>query len=97
MSRCSKRAVASTPLRDVGWNSELSDAFLERIKAIAQGVTLAHQDNKKCFCAVTDANDSHWSAILTQVPIADFADTHADQLNNVLAFHFRLVSPIKVG
>lgn len=88
-----KRGVPRARLRDIGWTSELSDAFLNCQKAIAQRVTLAHLDSNKSLCVYTDASDSHWPGILMQVPIADLADTHANQRHDPLTFHSRWCSP----
>lgn len=92
-----KRAVARVSLDKLGWTSSLTQSF-ERCKtAIADRVTLAHRDESKRLCIYTDASDTHWSGIVTQVPLTDISLPHSDQAHDPLAFHSGVFSATQIG
>lgn len=82
-----KRAVSSVNLNSLGWTDAHSSAFNDCKNAILNRTTLAHRDSTKRLCLYTDASESHWSGILTQVPYAQLHLPHADQDHEPLAFH----------
>ncbi len=63
-----KRAVSKVKLSAVGLSKKHDTAFEECMSALAHQCTLTHRDTSKGLCLCTDASDSVWSAILTQVP-----------------------------
>lgn len=97
VGRRTKRAVGRVSLHDIGWTPALSDAFAACKDAIAARVTLAHRDESKRLCIYTDASDSHWSGIVTQVPIEDLSKPHAEQPHEPLAFHSGRFSATELG
>lgn len=92
-----KRAVARVSLTDLGWTSAHTTAFSACKNTIAKRVTLAHRDKNKRLCIYTDASDSHWSGILTQVPFSDLSAPHRDQAHEPLAFHSGRFSDVQIG
>ena len=49
-------------------------------------MTLAHSDFYKRLYVSTDACDTVWSAVITQVPYIELAKPHVDQAHELLAF-----------
>lgn len=60
-------------------------------------VTLAHRDESKRLCIYTDASDTHWSVIVTQVLFSDLPLPHSKQAHEPLAFHSGRFSPTQIG
>ena len=54
--------------------------------ALAEQVTLSHRDDGKRLCVYTDASDSVWSGIVTQVPYEELKNAHEKQRHEPLAF-----------
>ena len=50
------------------WGATHDDAFSAIIKQLAAAVKLSHSKSDFELCLFTDASDTHWSGILTQVP-----------------------------
>lgn len=82
-----KRAVSRVILNNLGWHDELTTAFNNCKAAIIHRTTLAHRDNTKRLCLYTDASETHWSGIVTQVPHGQLNMQHAAQDHEPLAFH----------
>ena len=81
-----KRAVVRVQLSTLGWGKTELDAFESCKHALAHQVTLAHRDSTKRLCVYTDASDTAWSGIITQVPHAHVHRSHAEQDHAPLAF-----------
>lgn len=92
-----KLAVASVSLTELGWNPDVTTAFSTCKKTIAQRVTLAHQDRKKRIYIYTDASDSRWFRILTQVFLSDLSALHRDQAHEALAFYSGKILAVQLG
>ena len=88
-SKCTKRtkrAVGKIILSDAGWNEEHVLAFNSLKQALANSVTLAHPDNTKQFCLLTDASDKFWAGILTQICRTEVDKIIENQPQEPLAF-----------
>lgn len=81
-----KRAVTRVSLSHLGWGQTEPDAFEACKHALAHQVTLAHRDDEQRLCVYTDASDTAWSGIVTQIPPADLHKAHAVQGHLPLAF-----------
>lgn len=81
-----KRAVTYLRLEDFGWNDSYEQVFKMCKDALINQVTIAHRDEEKLLCIYTDASDSVWSGILTQVPFEDLVQPHEDQRHDPLGF-----------
>lgn len=92
-----KRAVSRVSLRNIGWSPSHDDAFNACKRAIANRATLAHRDETKRLCVFTDASDSYWSGVLTQVPRSELTFPHVDQSHEPLAFHSGRFTDTQVG
>ena len=62
-----KRAIRNLSIT-AEWGANHDDAFSTIIKQLAAAVKLSHPKSDFELCLFTDASDSHWSGILTQVP-----------------------------
>lgn len=92
-----KRVVAQVSLDSLGWSPFQTSAFDACKHAISDRVTLAHRDEDKRLCVYTDASDSHWSGMITQVPNADLSLPHSEQRHEPLAFHSGRFDPTQMG
>ena len=81
-----KRAVARLRLSTLGWDHVHTKAFEACKNALSRQVTLSHRDFSKRLCVYTDASDTIWSAILTQVPFTDLKLPAMEQRHEPLAF-----------
>ena len=81
-----KRAVSRYRLSELGWGRTEERAFDDCKKALANQVTLSHRDESKRLCVFTDASDTVWSGIVTQVCPDDLPKPHMDQDHDPLAF-----------
>ena len=81
-----KRAVSRYQLTAFGWNSAQRDAFEACKTALADQVTPSHRDETQRLCVYTDASDTVWSGIFTQVPREDLSKPHSEQCHQPLAF-----------
>lgn len=82
-----KTAARRVLLADVGWNDDHERAY-QRIKdALAGAVTLAFPDlENRVLCLYTDASDTAWGAVLTQLPPDDLPLAVDEQRHEPLAF-----------
>ena len=62
-----KRAIRNIPISDK-WSSPHDSAFAAIKQQLVAAVKLAHPKHDSELCLFTDASETHWSAILTQVP-----------------------------
>lgn len=92
-----KRAVTRVSLDALGWDSSLTQAFEKYKNSVAKRVTLAHRDDSKRLCIYTDASDTHWSGIVTQVLISDLFLPHSNRPHEPFAFHSDRFSPTHIG
>lgn len=67
LKRKTKRQAESVPLAPL-WKEQHTVAWDQLKLAVAASVTLTSPSEEKDFCLFTDASDSNWGAILTQVP-----------------------------
>jgi len=73
-------------LKDTSWSCTHVEAF-EKIKlALEQSVTLAHPDPEKLLCLFTDASETHWSGVLTQIPASEVNEEIQNQGHEPLSF-----------
>lgn len=97
IGKCTKRTVSPISLDKLGWNSSLTCSFGACKTAIADRATLGHRDRSKHLCIHTDASDTNWSGLVTQVPYADISLTHNEQADVPLAFHSGRFSSTQLG
>eukprot|EP00178_Gracilaria_changii_P000257 TRINITY_DN1027_c0_g1_i1.p2 TRINITY_DN1027_c0_g1~~TRINITY_DN1027_c0_g1_i1.p2 ORF type:complete len:1106 (+),score=114.18 TRINITY_DN1027_c0_g1_i1:5972-9289(+) len=81
-----KRAVAAVQLETLGWSETELNAFHNCKEALSRLVTLAHCDDRLRLCIYTDASDTNWSGIVTQVPYEDLSKPHKLQRHSRLSF-----------
>lgn len=62
-----KRFVSRLPLDTIRWSEKQKKAFSACKAAIKHRTTLAHREETMQLCIYTDASDTPWSRILTQV------------------------------
>ena len=55
-------------LSDSGWSDTHDDAFRRLNAALAAQVTLSYPDDTLVTCVFTDASQTAWSGVVTQVP-----------------------------
>ena len=66
------KTKASRVLLDkLGWGPEESKCFLHVKEALKNQCMLSHVDQSKTLCLFTDASNTHWGAVLTQIPPED--------------------------
>ena len=92
-----KTAVSKVDLDALGWNDQESLAFENCKKALANIVTLAHRDESQRLVVYTDASDTVWSGIITQVPPRDLNKPHAEQQHSPLAFCSGVFNATQLG
>ena len=81
-----KRKAAKIKLTGTLWTAEHQQTFDIVKKSLAHSVTLAHVDARKLLCLFTDASDSHWASVLTQIPSGDLTKPFDRQAHEPLAF-----------
>lgn len=81
-----KLAVSRYKLSNFGWGNTELRAFEACKQALANQVTLSHRDERKRLVIYTDASDTVWSGIVTQVPRRDLKLPHSDREHEPLAF-----------
>eukprot|EP00171_Calliarthron_tuberculosum_P003723 IDg3723t1 len=81
-----KRAVARVRLSSLGWSKLEQEAFTACKQALQQQVMLSHRDTSQRLCIFTDACDSIWSGIATQIPNEDTTNPYEEQRHSPLAF-----------
>ena len=65
-----KRALRNLSLSN-SWGTQHDSAFADIKSQLAASVKLAHPNSDHSMCLFTDASDTHWAAVLTQVPTED--------------------------
>jgi RNase H-like domain found in reverse transcriptase/Integrase zinc binding domain len=81
-----KRAVARIPLFNLGWSDTERSSFEQCKKALARQATLSHRDSLMRLCFYTDASDTVWSGIVTQVSRSHLGSPHIAQCHQPLGF-----------
>lgn len=92
-----KRSVGLILLENLGWTPSLTAVFEACKSAIVSRIKLVHCDDSKRLCIYTDASDTQWSGIVTQVPYSDLSLPHAEQRHEPLAFHSVRFSATKLS
>jgi hypothetical protein len=77
---------SSVSLRDCGWNSASEATFNHINNVIGHSVTLAYPSDALATCVFTDASDTHWAGVVTQVPREQLSLPVAEQSHQPLAF-----------
>ena len=81
-----KRKVAKVLLEEHGWGpTELTPLETSK-QALGKAVLLCHPDPLKRLCVFTDASESHWGAVHTQVPPEHMDRALDDQEHEPLMF-----------
>lgn len=62
-----RRAVATVQLATLGWGKQELESFQRCKKALVDLITLAFRDEGQRLCIYTDAWDSNWAGVVTQV------------------------------
>lgn len=62
-----KRAVTKIPI-NMSWGAAHYTAFATIMKQLGATVTLSYPKPDHSMCLLTDASQTHWAAILTQIP-----------------------------
>jgi len=82
-----KRAIAKLSLREhTSWNTAHEKAFQDVKNALYNAATLAHPDPQKLLFIFTDASETHWAGVLTQIPPEDRDLPFDDQRHGALSF-----------
>ncbi|KAF0717916.1 Aste57867_2018 [Aphanomyces stellatus] len=63
-----KYAAATILLEDVRWTSVHDDCLAKTKAVLGNVVELCHPDPQQRLCVFADASESHWGAVITQVP-----------------------------
>ena len=82
----SKREAQRINLTSAGWGEEHDEAFANCKQLLINAVTLAHPDPQQVFCLFTDASNTSWGAILTQIPEEDLDLPVHEQRHTPLQF-----------
>lgn len=69
-----------------GWGKKEAEVFEECKTALSEQVTLKHRDETKRLGFFTDASDTIWSGIVTQVPPENMSKPHVDMRHEPLGF-----------
>ena len=62
-----RKAIAKVPLKPL-WKDDHDNSFDSIRAKLLEPTKLAHIDSSKAQCLYTDASDTHWAGVLTQVP-----------------------------
>lgn len=68
------------------WEENHAAVFQSVKDAITHGVTIAHLDEGKKLCLYTDPSDSHYAAVLAQIPPEDVTIPRNNQRHEPLSF-----------
>jgi len=83
-----KRAIAKLSLREhTSWNTAHEKAFQDVQNALYNAATLAHPDPQKLLFIFTDASETHWAGVLTQIPPEDRDLPFEDHKNLIYIFN----------
>jgi len=80
-----KRAVRNISLTKL-WGADHDSAFQQIKSFLAQSLKLAHPKQGYVTCLFSDASDTHWSSVLTQVPEQEMDRCVEDQNHEPLSF-----------
>ena len=92
LENCCKKAGKRTKqaLRKLdltsSWGTNHDAAFHDIKTQLAASVKLAHPRSDRQLCLFTDASDTHWAAVLTQVPAQDRVKDLENQAHEPLCF-----------
>lgn len=92
-----KQAFSRLSIFAVVWGISESEAFEYCKKILGEQTTLAHLDEIKWFRVYTEASDTIWSGILTQVIWEDLFNVHKEQRLEPLAFLSRRFNNTQFG
>jgi transposase InsO family protein len=81
-----KRKTAKVSLSEVGWTGEHDKCLTQLKLALTNMVMLSHPDPNKRLCVYTDASESHWGAMVSQVPMDQVDRELASQDHEPLMF-----------
>ena len=84
--RRTRAAASKVLLKATSWNAFHVATFNKIRQALINAVTLAHPDSTKLLCLFTDASETHWGSVLTQIPPVDLDEPVAAQRHVPLAF-----------
>jgi hypothetical protein len=79
-----KSTAKKVALTDAGWTDEHSRAYRDLKRAIEHSVTLAAPKPDHRRCVFTDASASHWSGLVTQIPLSDVGKPVPQQQHQLL-------------
>jgi transposase InsO family protein len=86
LTKSSGRKPNRVTLAEAGWSELHSETFCRVNEAVAQSVTLSYPEDDKVLCVFTDASDTHWAGVVTQVAIAERSKPILEQQHSPLAF-----------
>ena len=84
--KTTKRSVSGLQLTLYSWGTKEMDAFEACKTSLVHQVNLSHRDDKKRLCVYTNASDTVWSGIVTQVLQEDLSKKHLNQHREPLGF-----------
>lgn len=88
-----KRALRNTAIENE-WGASHDTAFAEIKTQLVSSVKMAHPKDTHSFCLFTDASDTHWAPIFTQVPIEEQKQEIENQNHEPL---FSSLGPVITG
>lgn len=91
-----KRKAARGSLATLGRIDVHDKAFEDCRHALAHQVALSRRDYEKRLCVYTDASNSVWSAIVSQVPVGDINLPHEKKRHEPLSFLSGLFDPTQL-
>lgn len=81
-----KTALARYILSDIGWSQKETDYFQRCKNALEERVTLCHRAEIMRLWLFTDASDTYWSGIVTQIRLEDINSAYKQQRHEPLEF-----------
>jgi RNase H-like domain found in reverse transcriptase/Reverse transcriptase (RNA-dependent DNA polymerase) len=79
-------ALKPVPLEACGWHAAAATAFDKCKQALSHCTILAHRDPSQRLCVFTDASDTSWSSLTSQVPAEDLELPFQEQGHSPFAF-----------
>lgn len=70
----------------MSWGQEQQNAFNALQDSLRSAVNISHSDPEKETCVFTDASESHWAAVVTQVETTELQKPVKEQKHHPLAF-----------
>lgn len=92
-----KCSVAKAQLSSMGWGQTERTAFDACKDALSNQAKLAYRGDKKHLCFYSDASDTVWSCIVTQVHMSDLCLLLKEQRHQPLAFLSGLFNCTQLG